>query len=144
MHLKRLAFTLIELLIVITILAVLLLIVIARVRNVTTRAREDALRDNLRQMQLAVTQFQNDVGGYPTSLTQLVMTRAQAASALPAEDATGQAIDPKGYHGPYFAPEKVPKDPFTEDGLFNYDPVTGKVSSLSDRLALDGTPYSSW
>lgn len=144
MRLKRIGFTLIELLIVITIIAVLMLIVVAKIRNASTKAREDLLRDNLRQMRQSVAQFQSDVGGYPTSLTQLVMTHDQATTALPAEDATGQSLDPRGYHGPYLVPGKVPVDPFTVDGLFGYDPLTGEVNSLSQRQSLDGIPYSTW
>ncbi len=144
MQRKRRAFTLVEILIVITIIAILLIIVVARVQYVTLKAREDNLRENLRHLRLAVALFQTDVGGNPTALDQITLSRDAALADLPAMDATGTPLYPASYHGPYISPDRMPVDPFVPEELWGYDPATGHVYSLSHRTALDGTPYADW
>jgi general secretion pathway protein G len=144
MHRKKPGFTLLELLTVLTIIAILALIIIARIRLASQRAREDALKENLRQMRLAVQQFHSDVGGFPISLEQLVLNKTVAVDTLPDVDAAGNSLDPTEYHGPYFVPDRVPKDPFTATGEFGYDPTEGYVYSQAERRALDGSYYKDW
>lgn len=144
MRFVRRGFTLIEILIVVTIISVLMLIIIPRIMLATTQAREDALKENLRHMRLAVMLFQSDTGGYPTALEQLVVLRQHAASLLPEKDATGMPISAEGYRGPYLNPARMPTDPFTRTGTWGYDPTTGEITSLSDLTAIDGSHYSQW
>jgi prepilin-type N-terminal cleavage/methylation domain-containing protein len=145
MRRKLTGFTLIEVLMVVVIIAILMMMVILRVRFIGLRARESALRENLHKLRLAVTQFENDVGGYPLSLDQLILPRAEAASAIPAQDAVGNALGSEKYKGPYIVPyNRLPRDPFTDDGIFGYEPEKGRVYSQSDRAAIDSSPYSTW
>jgi len=141
----RKGFTLIEVLMVITVIAVLMLIIILRIRFVALRARESALRDNLHELRSAIVRFENDVGGNPLSLYQIILSKDEAISILPTEDAAGNRLDPTHYKGPYIRPsDLLPKDPFTDDGEFGYDPNDGYVYSKSERMGMDGTPYSIW
>lgn len=137
-------FTLIEILMVVTIIAILCMIVVLRVRFVTLQAREDQLRENLRRMRLAVAEFQSDVGGNPTSLEQIILPKEDAPGEIPNIDANGNPLSSGSYNGPYLVPQRLPKDPFTDDGAFGYDPEEASVYSLSEKTALNGTPYSDW
>ncbi|MHB0936651.1 MAG: prepilin-type N-terminal cleavage/methylation domain-containing protein [Armatimonadota bacterium] len=141
----RKGFTLIEVLMVVVLIAILMLIVVLRIRFIGMRARESALRDNLHELRSAVTRFENDVGGNPTELDQLLLVKSDALDELPEEDAAGNKLDAKHYKGPYIVPNnRLPTDPFAEDSQFGYDPNDGYVYSKSDRMSMDGSPYSTW
>ncbi|MFH1562758.1 MAG: type II secretion system protein [Nitrospirota bacterium] len=62
--LNKKGFTLIELLIVITILGVLLMIVIAKVPQVLTRAKEAKTRDYLANMRVAINNYYSTTSGF--------------------------------------------------------------------------------
>lgn len=138
-------FTLIELLIIISIISILALIVLQRVQSAATRAKESALKEDLRVLRQAVQLFYSDVGGYPLDLEQLRLTKEEATDTLPAVDAAGNSMNVSGYDGPYIVPDPAfPPDPFAIDGVWGYDNVTGHVFSTSTLTALDGTLYGNW
>lgn len=64
-------FTLIELIVVVTIIGILAGIAIANVKNAQTKAREAALKDDLREMRSAIDNFYADKQHYPQSLKEL-------------------------------------------------------------------------
>jgi general secretion pathway protein G len=68
-------FTLIELLVVMTIMALLLAIAAPRYFNSVGRAKEAALKTNLRMLREAIDQHRADTGQFPASLNQLVERR---------------------------------------------------------------------
>lgn len=72
------AFTFVELLVVIIILAVLAAVVIPRFADSGLRSKESALKANLRLYRGAVEMFRNDTGAYPASLADLAATSAPA------------------------------------------------------------------
>lgn len=136
------AFTLVELLIVIVVLAVLAAIVIPKFGDSSTRSREASLKSNLKIVRNAVDLFKTDTGAYPSTLDDL------AASSAPAngKDTAGssKAITAGDFKGPYVA--EVPKDPVSGSAL-TYSVTAGsvgKVSSSASGNATDGTAYSSW
>lgn len=137
-------FTLLEVLMVVAVIALLALIIIPSIRTVSTRAREDALKTNLRSMRQAIAVFQQDVGGLPLTLDQLILSREDAIDTLPQTDAAGTPMTPVKYKGPYLVPDRIPRDFFSADGTWEYNPVTGDVRSSSTRPALDGTVYAGW
>ena len=65
------AFTLVELLIVIVVLAVLAAIVIPKFNDSGIRGRESSLRANLKVVRNAVELFKTDTGSYPAQLSDL-------------------------------------------------------------------------
>lgn len=68
-------FTLIELLVVMTIMALLLAIAAPRYFNSVGRAKEAALKTNLRLLREAIDKHHADTGRLPASLDQLVERR---------------------------------------------------------------------
>lgn len=99
-------FTLIEMLIVVSIISIMALIVIPRVNGATRRGREAALMANLQVMRGAIMQFQCDTGSFPTSLNDLVLPKSNPPTVgLSPEDGSEEIIpDPQSYNGPYLLP----------------------------------------
>jgi general secretion pathway protein G len=122
--------TLIELMVVLSLMVLLAGLALTNYRNAVIRAQEAVLKENLFRMRDSIDQYYADRGKYPTSLEDL-------------------AAD--GYL------RRVPEDPFTnssdtwetvmaEPDLTNpiVEPGIYDVKSGSDRTALDGTPYRDW
>ena len=74
-RLKLAAFTLIELIVVLAILALLLTIAIPRYFAHVERAKEATLKQDLNIMRDAIDKFHGDKGRYPDTLDELVTTR---------------------------------------------------------------------
>ena len=72
----RRAFSLIELMIVIVIMAVLAAIIIPKFQDQSRRSKEAALKSDLSQVRTAIATFQADTGFYPKLLTDLAATSA--------------------------------------------------------------------
>lgn len=68
-------FTLIELLVVLTIMATLLSIVAPRYLDSVDRAKEAALKTNLRMLRESIDKYKADTGQYPENLNALVEKR---------------------------------------------------------------------
>jgi general secretion pathway protein G len=81
-HAPRNGFTLIELLVVLAIMATLLSMVAPRYMTSLDKAKEAALRTNLRLMREAIDKYKADRQHYPESLGQLVTERYLAAIPL--------------------------------------------------------------
>ncbi len=116
-------FTLVELMIVLTIAGILLALAEPSFLHAIIRAREAALTQSLYTMRDVIDQHRADRGKYPATLAALVET---------------------GYL------RRIPVDPFTrtdttwqeilddtEEGVFD-------VHSGSDVVASNGTPYNEW
>ena len=123
-------FTLIELMIVMTLIVVLAGITISVNANGQTRAREAVLKEDLFRIREAINQYYADKDAYPPTLEDLVSAKYLRA---------------------------VPNDPFTNSSetwqttLSEIDPANPSaipgvfdVKSGSERTAIDGTPYASW
>ena len=119
------AFTLVELLVVMSIIAMLLTIAVPRYFHSTDRAKEAVLKEDLAQMRNAIDKYYGDRGRYPDSLDDLVEKK-------------------------YL--RRVPADPIT-DSVQTWVTVppteTGKgtvsdVKSGATGSAQDGTPYGNW
>jgi len=65
-------FTLIELIVVVTIVGILASLALVNVRTAQRKARESALRDNLFNMRKAIDNFYADKQRYPADLNELV------------------------------------------------------------------------
>ena len=126
----RAGFTIIELLIVMTLIIILAAIGMTQYRNTVTRAKEAALKENLFRMRDAMDQFYADKNKWPTDLAELVSEGYIREVPLdPMTDSkdtwqTSQA-------------EPDANNPASAGGVDN-------VHSGSDRTALDGTKYSEW
>ncbi len=68
-------FTLVEVLIVMTIIGILLSIVIPQYKNSVIKAKEAVLKENLYQLRDAISKYYKDKNKYPTTLEDLVSSR---------------------------------------------------------------------
>jgi general secretion pathway protein G len=68
-------FTLIEMLVVMTVIALLLSIAVPRYFSSLDRSKETALKQNLKVMRDGIDKFYSDQGRYPESLDELVQKR---------------------------------------------------------------------
>ncbi len=138
----RSAFTLVELLIVIVILAVLAAIAIPRFMNSGQRSKDASLKSDLQLVRNAVQLFQIDNGAYPASLDALTNSSAPASGL----DAAGAAktIHASDWKGPYL--QSAPSDPVS-GGALKYGTDAGSVGLVSSTASgndADGNPYSGY
>ncbi len=144
---KQTAFTLIEVTLVMTYMALLASIIIPRFSGVQRRAREVALRATLHELRHAVESYHAETGAYPLTLDDLVATEAPPIGLN--RNGSHAVIIPADWRGPYIrgAGGQVPKDPVTTYRTWYYKtspPFVGLVRSMANGRDLDGVPYSSY
>lgn len=125
-------FTLVEIIIVLTLIGILVAIIVPIYRTSVIRAREAVLKENLFQIRDAISKYYYDKQKYPTALDDLVTNK-------------------------YLS--KLPMDPITNSNeweLVHFEPVDTEdfdseiaegvidVKSKSPKKALDGTLYAEW
>lgn len=121
-------FTLLELIVVITIMGILVSIALPNYRNSVLSAREAVLRENLYRLRDLIDQYQSDKGKYPETLEALVTD---------------------GYL------RKIPPDPIGSEPWVEIPPeadsATGEaptgvfdIKSASNQVGLNGVPYNEW
>ncbi len=123
-------FTLLELVIVVSLIVVLASMGLAGYRNSVTRAKEATLKENLFRMRDALDQYYADKVQYAPDLESLVSEGY--LRQLPKDPFTDSADTWVAVQA-----EPDPNDPTLEPGVFD-------VKSGSDRTALDGTKYADW
>lgn len=122
--------TLIELMVVVSLIVLLAGLAMAGYRSAVTLAQEATLRENLFRMRDAIDQFYADKNRYPATLDELV---TEGYLRKIPEDPFTRSADT----WQIVPAEPDPSNPSAEPGVFD-------VKSGSDRLALDGTPYADW
>ena len=123
-------FTLIEIMIVMSLIVVLAGIGLATHANSQTRAREAVLKENLFRMRDALDQHYADRNEYPATLDALVS--GMYLRAIPIDPFTNS---PDTWQTTMS--ELNAADPSAQPGIFD-------VKSGSDRTAMDGTAYAAW
>jgi general secretion pathway protein G len=129
MKTKR-GFTLIEVLIVVTLVIVLAAVGMPTYQNSVKRSREAVLREDLFRMRDAIDQYYADKTKYPQSLQDLVSDGY--LREIPKDPMTDSADT-----WVTVPAEPDPANPIAEPGVYD-------VKSGSDQTSLDGTPYSEW
>ena len=109
----RRAFTLVEMLLVVTIIGILAALVIPKIVGRSEQARVTAAHADLSSIKTALEAFEVDNGYYPKSIQDLVLAPNTA----------------KNWHGPYL--EKVPQDPWGNNYVYYFP---GKHNSGSYDL----------
>jgi general secretion pathway protein G len=123
-------FSLIELMIVMTLIVVLASIGLAVHTNSQTRAREAVLKEDLFRLRDAIDQYYADKNMYPASLDALVSEKY--LRAIPVDPFTNSADTWQTTMS-----EIDPGNPSAQPGVYD-------VKSGSDRMSLEGSQYSSW
>jgi general secretion pathway protein G len=123
-------FTLIELIVVTALIVVLSSVAMVSYQNSVTRAREAVLKEDLFRMRDAIDQYYADKNKWPQSLQDLVTDGY--VRELPEDPMTGSADSWQTV-----AAESDPSNTSGDPGIFD-------VKSGSDRVGLDGTPYTEW
>jgi general secretion pathway protein G len=123
-------FTIIELLVVISIIMILATMGMTQYRNSVIYAREGVLKEDLFRMRDAIDQYYADKGQYPSTLDALVSDGY--VRKLPEDPFTKSTTSWQTVPA-----EPDPNNPTAEAGVFD-------VKSGSDATALDGTKYAEW
>jgi general secretion pathway protein G len=123
-------FTLMELMIVMTLIVILAGIGLATYTNSVTRAREAVLKEDLFRMRDAIDQYYADKNQYPPALDSLVSEKY--LRAIPVDPFTNSADTWRTELS-----ESDPSNPTAQPGVYN-------VRSGSDQASLDGTLYADW
>jgi general secretion pathway protein G len=130
-------FTLLELLVVMTIIGILAAIAVPALKNSPQKGREAALREDLFTFRSCLDQYHGDKGHYPPDLQTLVADgyiRKVPVDPITKSDSTWVVVKeeiPEGEEGG--SADAAPETP----GIID-------VHSGSKAKALDGTLYSEW
>ncbi len=98
----RHAFTLVEMLLVLVILATLAAIVIPKLAGRGQQAKETAAHTQIANLEQAIDSFEVDTGNFPTTLNSLVDAPANV----------------QGWKGPYL--KNIPSDPWGQAYVYTY------------------------
>lgn len=122
-------FTLIELMVVMSLIVLLASVGLYTYQNAVTRSKEAVLKENLFGMRDAIDQYYADKNKYPASLDDLVSEKY--LRAIPVDQFT-QAADWQTEMS-----EPDPSNPTAQTGIYD-------VKSASEGTALDGSKYADW
>jgi general secretion pathway protein G len=136
-------FTLLELLVVMTIIGILAAIAVPALKSSPQRAREAALKEDLFAMRSVIDQYHGDKGNYPADLQTLVsdgylrkipldpMTKSAETWVIQLEEVTE-------------ADSSAPPSSSSPDPAAPATPGVIDVHSGSTGKGLDGTLYKDW
>ncbi len=119
-------FTLIEVLVVITILTILAALIVPRIMDRPDQARVVAARNDVRAIEAALNLYRLDNGVYPST--------EQGLQALVQKPASGNV--PRNWTRPYL--DRLPKDPWQNDYQYLSPGLHGEIDVWS--LGSDGQP----
>jgi len=126
-------FTLIELIIVLSIIGLLVGLALPTYKSARVKAEEAVLKENLFVLRKLIDQYAQDKGKYPASLQALVQD--SYLRTMP--------VDPMTLSSETWV--EVRELPSPEDPLMNEVPGVIDVKSGSDRKSpVHGTPYNTW
>jgi general secretion pathway protein G len=126
---SMLGFTLIEMMIVVSIIVILLSVAVQNYRQSVLHAKEAVLRDDLFTLRNTIDEYTYDKKKAPQSLDDLVSEGY--LKAIPKDPITGQANW-----------EPVQED--VREALDQTEPGIDDVHSASTATSSEGTPYNTW
>lgn len=127
---KLRGFTLIELMIAMTVISILMSVAMPMYTKSLMRSKETILRQNLFTMRTVIDEFTYDKGKAPQSLEDLV--QAGYLRKVPIDPMTGNERSWK-----IIMEDAANTVNQSEPGIFD-------VRSGADKVSLEGTPYSEW
>lgn len=126
----ELGFTIIELMVVMTIIVTLATITVVQYRQSVQFAKESVLKDDLFKLRDAIDQYYADKNQYPPTLDDLVSSgyiRAMPKDPITNSTSTWQVVPA----------EPDPSNPSVAPGVYD-------VKSGADSVAMDGSRYADW
>lgn len=123
-------FTLVELMIVMTVISILISLAVPLYQKSVIRAKESVLRNNLFTLRTVIDEYTYDKGKAPQTLQELV--DAGYLRQVPIDPMTGSAESWK-----VIIEDALTSASQTDPGIFD-------VRSGSDRKSLEGTAYNEW
>lgn len=140
------AFTLVELLIVIIIVAILAAIAIPKMKDGWERAEESRLKALLKLRREAVERFRQDTGLFPATLGD-ILTSTAPTSGLDSNGNT-KPIPAGSFRGPYLQPySDAPRPPKYRSRNVTYFTTFPKVGQLQYEFTIidsEGKPMNTW
>ncbi len=132
MNRREQGFTLIELIVVFTMIGILVGLALPQFKNAATKARESTLKESLFTLRKLIDQYYTDKSKYPASLQALV--DEGYLRNIPNDPMTGSTAT-------WTEVREEPKadEPITTSALGITD-----IRSGSPRTGLDGTAYNTW
>jgi general secretion pathway protein G len=127
---RAVGFTLIEIMIVMTIIGILISMAVPMYEKSILRAKESVLKNNLFTMRTVIDEYTYDKGKSPQSLQDLV--NEGYLRQIPVDPITGASNTWK-----VIMEEASSGGSQSEPGIWD-------VRSGSDKNSLEGTPYSDW
>ena len=124
-------FTLLELMIVLTLIAVLVGIAVPIYKTMILRARESTLKVNLHSLREVIDQYTADKKKAPQTLQDLVDAGYFRKDGLPLDPITGQRTWREDFDSSVSTVDQ------TETGITD-------VHSLSTEMSSEGTTYDTW
>ncbi|MCI0470897.1 MAG: type II secretion system GspH family protein [Candidatus Aminicenantes bacterium] len=126
---KKNGFTLVEIIVVMSVIGILVAIIVPSYKHHVARAREAVLRENLFQIRDAISKFYQDKNKYPTALEDLITFKY--LRTIPTDPVAKTAV----WELIYFEPqENEDYDPEIAEGIID-------VRSTAEGSTIDGTPY---
>ena len=104
---KNAGYSLIELLVALSILALITSIAVPQVTKYLQSSREKAAKIQIENISMAIEMFKIDVGRYPTQSEGLNVLR--------------KAGDLAFWNGPYLRVERIPTDPWGREYVYEHD-----------------------
>lgn len=114
---RRQGFTLVEMLLVITIIGILAALVVPKMMGRSEQARQSAVRADIAAVKTALDAFEVDNGFYPKNINDLLQ----------------QPRDSKNWRGPYL--DRLPQDPWGNAYAYSYP---GRHNANSFDIASSG------
>ena len=130
MHVAQSGFTMIELLVVVSLIVILATMGMTQYRTSVIHAREATLKEDLFRLRDAIDQYYADKGNYPSTIDALVSDgymRKVPEDPFTRSSTSWQTVPA----------EPDPSNPTAEAGIYD-------IKSGSEDTALDGTRYSEW
>jgi len=138
-QIKRLGFTLIEIMLVVIIIGILAAMIVPNIAGRSEQARKTAARTDIESnLSTALDLYRMDTGQFPST--------EQGLNALITQPSAAPV--PTQWNGPYLKKKKLPRDPWGRDYVYvspgTNNPESYDLSSLGPHGVEDSNDITNW